>query len=609
MGSYRRHEGRGRGRGELSRVPVAQVVPALATFAVDDGFAYRIPNDLLDQLSVGSVVRVPLSGRRVRGYVVSIRSEDRQGLKEVVSVSGDVPVFHTKLLETLRWAAIHYVAPLSVLLAKPAPPNLPRLAPPGSLEPVPDELGPSPVPLLSRSAAAGRHARTVHLIGMSPADMISLIGPVLAAGRSALVVAPTVSEALRAHAALHDALGDRALLATNQGAAATTKAWTRAATTPGLVAVGNRETAFWPVDSLALAVVIGDGRRGLKDKQTPTTHVREVLRRRASIEKFALVLTGPVPTAEAMAAGVEVSRPSTRAWPLVEIVDRAEEAPGGGFITERCRAALHAVRRKSGTAFVFTHRRGYAPAFRCVKCRAVRKCSQCGARPDRAETCSRCGADLGPCTECGSRRFEPLGAGVGRIADELRRVFGSGVGDASSVAPVKVGTERDLVDLAPVDLAVVVDADALLLAPHYRAGEEALRVMARVAGSVGRGSGRRCMVQTGLPDDPVIASLRRAAPVELITDILERNVKDGFPPAGQLLVVELQNEPPDAGSRLQAGVGDKGSVFGPAEVRGRSRWLVQGRDLRSTRIALRRLVQDWRDGGTRVRVDADPEEL
>ena len=83
----------------------------------------------------------------------------------------------------------------------------------------------------------------------------------------------------------------------------------------------------------------------------------------------------------------------------------------------------------------------------------------------------------------------------------------------------------------------------------------------------------------------------------------------GVARGGELLVVELQNEPPDAGSRLQAGVGDKGSVFGPAEVRGRSRWLVQGRDLRSTRIALRRLVQDWRDGGTRVRVDADPEEL
>ena len=78
---------------------------------------------------VGSIVRVPLGGRRSRGWVVSTAEGDPKGLKELLAVSGDLPVFGPELLGVLRWAAIHYVAPLATLLSKAGPPNLPRHIP------------------------------------------------------------------------------------------------------------------------------------------------------------------------------------------------------------------------------------------------------------------------------------------------------------------------------------------------------------------------------------------------------------------------------------------------------------------------------------------------
>ncbi len=564
------------------------------------------------KVSVGSVVRVPLGGRRVRGYVTSLRREDRPGLKDIAAVSGDMPVFDERLLETLRWASVHYVAPLAVVLAKAAPPNVPRRRVEPSELPGVAAPGPSVLAATSDAAAAGRHRRAVHLVGRPPAaDLLAgILAPVLGAGRGALVVCPTLEEASRVHDGLAVHFPRRvALGASGLAAAQTTAAWTAAASTRGLVLIGTRETAFWPVRALGLAVVLGDGRRGMKDKQTPTTNVREVLRRRAAVEKFSLVLTGPVPTAEAVAAGVEIVGASGRPWPLIEVVDRGEEPPGSGYVTERCRIAVHAVLRRGGRVFLFAQRRGYAPAFRCVACRTVRRCGECGARPDRSDECSRCGAVLPACVECGGRRFEPLGAGVGRLVAELARSLGDAVGEAGSGVAVQVGTERDLVGLQPVDLAVVVDADGLMLAPHYRAEEDALRLMARVAQTVGSGRGRRCMVQTGLPDSSVIAALRRGDATELIAELVERRAADGFPPAGELIVLEVENEPDDASETLDRLVGGRGTVLGPAEVRDRRRWLIQGRDLRQVRIALRRLVQTWRDGGTRVRVDVDPEDL
>ena len=107
----------------------ARVVPDVATFAVDDGFWYSIPEHLNDDLEVGSIVRVPLSGRRVRGWVVEIADSRPGKLKEIGGISGSKGVFDTRLLGGLQWTARHYVAPLSVLLARATPPNLPRTLP------------------------------------------------------------------------------------------------------------------------------------------------------------------------------------------------------------------------------------------------------------------------------------------------------------------------------------------------------------------------------------------------------------------------------------------------------------------------------------------------
>ena len=139
---------------------LAQVVPDLPTFAVDDGFTYRVPTGM--DLEVGSVVRIPLGGRRVRGFVVGLRAE-RPGtrsprLKDVAGRSGDRPVFDEQMLETLRWAAVHYVGPMATVLGRSAPPNVPRRVRAPSLDPIsgPFDSGLSEV---SAVAAAGQHRR------------------------------------------------------------------------------------------------------------------------------------------------------------------------------------------------------------------------------------------------------------------------------------------------------------------------------------------------------------------------------------------------------------------------------------------------------------------
>lgn len=588
---------------------IAQVVPDLATFAVDDGFAYEIPDGL--DVTVGSIVRVPLGARRVRGYVVSVRTGDTERLKPVISVSGDEPVFDELLLRTLSWAAVHYVAPLSILLARAAPPNLPRGAtrPPASK--VPGLI--SPLPNVSRAAAEGKHLRPTYLVAGGGYGRIvaGVAAAPLAAGQNVAVVAPTVDEAAALATELGEVYGDRVLSVSSAVAARTaTKRWLAAQRGSGVLVVGTPEVALWPLGRPSLWIIVEEGRRAMKAKQTPTLQVRELVRRRSMIERSVVAFLGAVPTIDVLARGAATVEPPGRVWPLVELVDRGEDPPGAKSLAARTAQAIRATVKRGGQVFVFVSRRGYAPAFRCVKCRELRRCPECGSGPDRGDVCRRCGAALGPCINCGGRRFEPLGAGIGRVAEELQRLFDETfVGPAGSGKQIIVGSERDLPYIPESALAVAVDADSLLMSPTYRAEEDAVRILARVVTTVARGRGRRCLVQTAQPGHRALEMLTSGHPLKYLSMLAEERERDQLPPAAELLAIEVSGEIDATATDLEKLEETGIQIHGPESGGGRTRWFLQGRSLGDVRVRLRSMVQRWRDSGVKVRVDADPIDL
>lgn len=195
---------------------------------------------------------------------------------------------------------------------------------------------------------------------------------------------------------------------------------------------------------------------------------------------------------------------------------------------------------------------------------------------------------------------------MSRIVDDLARTFGSHVGPVGSDRRIAVGTERDLVGLPQVDLVVIIDPDAGILAPNYRADEDALRLLARATLTARPGRGRRALVQTSLADHRVFDALRSGNPMEFMTETLRRREESGFPPIGDLIA--LETDATDAGPTFMEAAGEVG-MLGPAKEGDRERWLIQARDLSAVRLRLRSAVQQVRDGGARVRVDADPVEL
>jgi primosomal protein N' (replication factor Y) (superfamily II helicase) len=552
------------------------------------------------------MVRVPLGGRRVAGYVTSLEEGSSVGLKELAAVSGQAPVFDAALAEVMRWAARHYAAPVSTMLGRCAPPNLPPAAgrPPGSPVPEPGEH-----PLVG-VVSSGRHRPVVWLDSADPARWIRPVASTLiSSGRSLLVVVPTGEEVASIAHGLSE-FGDRLVVVDHQtDDAAVTAAWGRAHHHGGVI-IGTPRVAAWNVLAPGAFAVVEESRRAMKDRATPTVHVRDLVLRRAARAGVPALFAGPAPSLEIVGRGADILRPPGRVWPLVEVVDRRDDPPGSGLLSERTRQAVQIAANQGGPVFLFAHRRGYSAASRCGRCRALRRCPGCGSRPDPEPTCRRCGHVLGPCVECGGARFEPLGSGVGRLVDEARRVVGRElVAEHPTNLPVIVGTERDLTTLALCRLVVLVDIDGLIFGADYRAAEEAFRLATRLAGQVDPGSGRRLIVQTNGPEHPVLVALRRADPTVFHEAELAVRRAMGYPPYGALLVIEARGEAAAAAdAEIQAIAGDA-AVLGPAPSQTGVRWLVQGSDLTTFKAALRPVLQRLRDSGLAVRVDVDPIDL
>ena len=570
-----------------------QVVPDIPSFAVDDGFSYLIPDAL--EVRVGSRVRIKVSGRRMKGFVTAIFDApgDRK-LLAVDGVTGSIPSFDERTLPALRWAATHYVAPLSTILKRTIPPNVPRLSF-QSVEP--------------REVVDAGATVIISDSGSHLGHVTSAVRHAMASNESAMVIVPSVREADAMASGLADVYGDAVVLATSRSEGKdATRAWGRAANRPSTLLVGTREIMLWPVGRLSVVVVVEDGRRVMKSPSTPTLGVREVMLARARREGFDVTFVTPVPTLETVALGADIVSPERRQWPLVEVVDRSQEPPSRTVIVERTSGAIAAVVRRQETVFVLVPSRGYAPAFRCIGCGELRRCSECETAASRRNVCRRCDAHLGPCRNCGRTRFEALGAGIGSVRDAISRSVGQDVGVAEEGKLVTVGSERDLIRSGEVSLAVAVDVDGMAHAPTYRASEDALRLLVRLAQLVTRGKGNRMLIQTAHADQPIVAALRSGRSEGILSAIMDERRVSHFPPHGELIALEMDRTVP-VGDAIADAIGDDARVLGPAPMGDRDRWLIQGHDLSKARVALRHVVGILRDKGARVRIDVDPIDL
>jgi primosomal protein N' (replication factor Y) len=248
-------------------------------------------------------------------------------------------------------------------------------------------------------------------------------------------------------------------------------------------------------------------------------------------------------------------------------------------------------------AIVLLNRRGWSNFLTCRSCGQAWGCPSCDVtlvmhRADGLLACHHCGhREPVPtrCDACGSVSIARHGTGTERLEAELEgnvfRLDGE-VADPARVlaafeaAPrgVLVGTQMVAKghDFPDVDLGVVVDADATLRFPDFRAEERTFALVTQLAGRAGRGpAGGRVLVQTLAPDAPTIRFAAGHDADGFLAEELERRRALRYPPFSTLIRVVCSSEAPGAALAAATAVRARLSdALGPAplfRLRGRDR--------------------------------------
>lgn len=557
-------------------------------------FDYLVPDRLQDQVRVGTLVRVALAGRRVGGWVVALHHEPPPGvdLKPLAKVTGVGPP--AELLALARWGAWRWAGRVAPLLVTASPPvAVPAL-------PAPPRRWTAPVSVDPLAAAAvGGEGPTRCVLRLPPgADQLPVV---LAACRHgpALVVVPEHDRARVLAARLRRAGVPVALHPRD---------WASGAA--GATVVGTRAAAWAPVGGLGAVVVLDEHDEALKEEQTIAWHARDVAVERARRAGVPAVLVSPAPSLEALEWGplLTPSRNDERAgWPILDVIDRTTDDPWRRSIVSD---ALGRHLRSGRRVVCVLNTPGRARLLACAACRVVARCERCRAavaqRADGRLACGRCGLDRPlVCDACGASRLKVLRPGTARVRDELEAAAQRPVVEVTAARPVDepvpeatiyVGTEAVLHRVPAADVVVFLDLDAELLAPRYRANEQALALLVRAARLVGgRDRGGRIVVQTSVPRHEVLDAVLHADPGRLAESERQRRASSRMPPAAALAAVSGPAAPTFVEHLGQPGAVE---VLGPVD----GRWLVRADDHRTLCDALAAVP---RPSG-RLRVEVDP---
>ncbi len=471
-------------------------------------------------------------------------------------------------------------------------------------------------------------------------------------GRSAIVLVPEIALTPQTASRFVERFGDSvAVLHSRLSARERYDEWTRLRSGGARVCVGPRSAVFAPLTELGLIVVDEEHDGSYKQERDPRYDARHVAEMRAQACGAVLLAGSATPRPESVLRYDRVElreRVDSRALPSVELVGMAGVS---GPLHQRTRDALDEVRRRGEKAIVLLNRRGWSNYLSCSECGRVWDCPNCDVtlvlhRAAGRVSCHHCGhAEPVPraCPDCGSVSVSRRGMGTEQLGAELERLVdplpvfrldadtapGGGIARVlerfdAAPAGVLVGTQMVAKghDFPDVTLGVVVDADATLRFPDFRAEERTFALVAQLSGRSGRGPrGGKVVVQAL---DPEARALRHAARHDsegFVHGELERRAALGYPPHGNLIrvVCSSQEEGPetaaaDAVRRLIDAPGV--AVLGPAPLfrlvgRSRAQLVVKAADrcagIAAVRSAVESVSSSAEHRGASYAVDVDPQ--
>jgi primosomal protein N' (replication factor Y) len=488
----------------------------------------------------------------------------------------------------------------------------------------------------------------------------------LAAGKSVIILVPEIALAWQMVRRFKSHFGSQvAVLHSQLSGGERYDTWRRLRRGEQRLVIGARSAILAPMRDLGLIVIDEEHdasytQDDLESRQPTAYSARDLSLVRGRLASAVVILGSATPSLEsfwnACSGKYELlelpNRVDDRSLPSVEVVDMRREPfqrKERSLFSHLLRTKMHDRLEKGEKILLLLNRRGYAPVVQCQSCGESVQCDRCrvsltlhraGSDRLRCHYCDFSCAVPELCPSCSSEEVRLEGIGTQRVEQALLEQFDGirvirmdvdttgwkGAHDElverfrRGEADVLLGTQMIAkgLDFPEVTLVGVISADTGLHMPDFRATERSFQLLTQVAGRSGRGKNPgEVVIQTCLPESPVIEAAARQDFDAFAALELEERRSAGFPPFGRLVVFRWRGANEEQVERAaKEGVSSLlltaagASVLGPApaplaQLRGKFRWqaLMVGATSQETRGAARRAIPELRSLAAQLDVE------
>jgi primosomal protein N' (replication factor Y) len=297
------------------------------------------------------------------------------------------------------------------------------------------------------------------------------------------------------------------------------------------IVIGARSAIFAPLENIGIIIVDEEHEASFKQSDGLRYNARDLALVRGRMVQAAVVLGSATPLVTSIHASEQgrltllelPERVENRPMPVVELIGMKGSKDTISATLSRCLQETSEQRRQS---IVFLNRRGFATFLVCSDCMKPLTCPNCSVtltyhRQRGQSLCHYCDYAIpapGTCPSCGGTTLNELGAGTEKLEQHLKELLPtarilrmdsdttSGKGSherllsrmSDGSADILVGTQMIAKghDFPEVTLVGVVNAEASLGMPDFRAAERTFQLLSQVIGRAGRGeSPGRVVVQ------------------------------------------------------------------------------------------------------------------
>lgn len=351
-----------------------------------------------------------------------------------------------------------------------------------------------------------------------------------------------------------------------------------------MVVIGARSALFLPFADLGLVIVDEEHETSYKQQDpAPRYNGRDTAIVLARMHGAKTLLGSATPAVDTYYKALEgryglvtlseryggVSLPDTE---LVNINAARRQGGMKGSLAPATAALVNEAVSSGRQAILFLNRRGYAPVATCRMCAYTPRCEHCDVALtyhkgiDRL-VCHYCGATYPrpvTCPACHEPAMEIHGYGTERIEDEIEGAFGDTkvlrmdldttrnkdgyehiINEFSAgKAGILVGTQMVTkgLDFGRVSVVGILNADAIINQPDFRASERAFNMMSQVAGRAGRRDVKGLVaIQTRQPDHPLFAYVRAHDYRGYYDEEIEERRKYMYPPFSRLIYIYIKH--------------------------------------------------------------------